>query len=206
MNNRGKEPPHRTEEPSVREKKSVLRIRLRDLRDRITATLREEKSEAIRKKAFALVRNSSAKTVHLFLSFGSEPETHSLASALLDAGFRLVVPVVREFGLVLVRFEGGTTLRAGPFGIREPSFVLPVPPEEVDLFLLPGLGFDRAGGRIGYGKGYYDRLLRDTAAPRIALAFQEQIVDRVPLAETDILVDTVITDKEIIHCARSRQD
>ena len=206
MNSRGKVPPHPGGEPSTRERKTVLRAHLRNLRDTIPEHLREEKSAIIGQKALTLVRSLQAKTVHLFFSFGSEPDTHSLASALLDEGLVLVVPVVQKTGLVLTRFKSGSPVRPGPFGIREPFLVHPVPPEDVDLFLLPGLGFDRNGGRIGYGKGYYDRLLRKTAAPRIALAFQEQIVDRVPLSETDILVNTIITDKEIIRCDRSRQD
>ena len=206
MNDRDNLPFHATGEPSVSAEKARFRSHLRNLRDRIPDKLRKEKSTLIGQKVLSWVKNTPAKTLHLFLSFGTEPDTHPLVSALLEKKFVLVVPVIRKSGLVLTPYEKGTSLRPGPFGILEPAVVHPVAPEEVDLFFLPGLGFDRHGGRIGYGKGYYDRLLRKTAAPRIALAFQEQIVDRVPLSETDILVDTILTDKEIIHCDRSRKD
>ena len=206
LNDRGKAPFHPEGEPIIREKKALFRTYLRNLRDSIPDSLREEKSRLIGQKALSWVRATPAKTVHLFLSFGTEPDTHPLASALLEENFVLVVPVVQKSALVLTPLEAGMVLRPGPFGIQEPAVVQPIAPEEIDLFLLPGLGFDRHGGRIGYGKGYYDRLLRKTVAPRIALAFQEQIVDRIPLVETDILVDTILTDKEIIRCDRSPED
>ena len=206
MNEREKHPFQATGEPSISAEKAHFRSHLRNLRDSIPDKLRKEKSALIGQKVLSWVKNSPAKTLHLFLSFGTEPDTHPLVSALLDKKFALVVPVIREASLVLTSFKRGTPLRPGPFGILEPAVVHPVAPEGVDLFFLPGLGFDRRGGRIGYGRGYYDRLLRNTTAPLIALAFQEQIVDRVPLSETDILVDTILTDKEIIHCDRSRKD
>ncbi len=70
---------------------------------------------------------------------------------------------------------------------------------QIDLFVVPGVAFDRSGGRLGYGKGYYDRLLADAhvEVPKIALAFECQMIDQVPMTARDITMDCVITDKSV---------
>jgi 5-formyltetrahydrofolate cyclo-ligase len=72
--------------------------------------------------------------------------------------------------------------------------------DEVDLIVIPGVAFDYACNRLGYGGGYYDMLLaqRKKKAPIIALAYEEQIVDKIPSESHDIKVDMIITDKKII--------
>lgn len=201
-----KHPPGPPEEEPVRREKFLTRKRILEVRDNLSAKDRAERSEEIRKRVLETVRKYTPETLHLFLSFGSEPDTLPLLEPIWQMGIRTVVPVVLRTGIVLVPYAEGTPLRPGPFGIGEPPVSQTVPPDSVDLFLLPGIAFDRSGGRLGYGKGYYDRLLSGLSSPRIALAFHEQIIDRTPLLENDILVDTIITDKEIIHCARSQQN
>ena len=201
-----KHPPGLPGEEAVRREKFLTRKRILEVRDNLSAKDRAERSEEIRKRVLETVRKYAPETLHLFLSFGSEPDTLPLLIPIWQMGIRTVVPVVLRTGIVLVPYAEGTPLRPGPFGIGEPPVFQTVPPDSVDLFLLPGIAFDRSGGRLGYGKGYYDRLLSGLSSPRIALAFHEQIIDRTPLLENDILVDTIITDKEIIHCARSQQN
>lgn len=201
-----KHPPGLPAEEAVRREKVLTRKRILEVRDNISPKERNERSDEIRKKVLETLRTYAPETLHLFLSFGSEPDTLPLLGPIWQMGIRTVVPVVLRTGIVLVPYAEGTPLRPGPFGIGEPPVSQTVPPDSVDLFLLPGIAFDRSGGRLGYGKGYYDRLLTGLSSPRIALAFHEQIIDRTPLLENDILVDTIITDKEIIHCARSQQN
>jgi 5-formyltetrahydrofolate cyclo-ligase len=82
-----------------------------------------------------------------------------------------------------------------------------VDPSTIDAVLVPGLAFDRSGGRIGYGGAYFDRYLRriPAAAPRIAIGFGMQVVDRVPMAEHDERVDLVVTDAGVIRCSPPRR-
>jgi len=93
----------------------------------------------------------------------------------------------------------------GSFGVREPAeedFNF-VSPDQIDLVVVPGLAFDRRGGRIGYGKGYFDRLLSrlGSQVPRIALAFDFQVLGAVPQDENDIRVDAIITEKSTMNCS-----
>ncbi|MHB1927117.1 MAG: 5-formyltetrahydrofolate cyclo-ligase [Leptospirillum sp.] len=201
-----KHPAGLPEEEPVRREKFLTRKRILEVRDNISAKDRAERSAEIRRRVLETVRKYVPETLHLFLSFGSEPDTLPLLEPIWQMGIKTVVPVVLRTGIVLVPYAEGTPLKPGPFGIGEPPVSKTVSPDSVDLFLLPGIAFDRSGGRLGYGKGYYDRLLTGLSSPRIALAFHEQIIDRTPLLENDILVDAIITDKEIIHCARSQQN
>ncbi|CCQ92215.1 5-formyltetrahydrofolate cyclo-ligase [Nitrospina gracilis 3/211] len=148
-----------------------------------------------------------AGTMLIYLSIPGEVETDGLVSAALDAGKRVCVPVIdsRRGELTAMHLPGwDIEFQTGPFGIREPEYRSQkrVPPEEIDLVLLPGLAFDRKGGRIGYGKGYFDRFLDrlNDRAGRIALAFDFQIHDTLPQSPLDRRVHKIITEKEIIHC------
>ncbi|MCX8008989.1 MAG: 5-formyltetrahydrofolate cyclo-ligase [Patescibacteria group bacterium] len=86
--------------------------------------------------------------------------------------------------------------------MEQGKIVLPPEAEDAkqsDCFIIPGIAFDRYGHRIGYGKGYYDRLLTGTRAPKIALAFHLQILPVVPHEPYDIVMDGIVTEKEIIY-------
>ena len=94
-------------------------------------------------------------------------------------------------------------LMPGPRGVLEPdpSQCKIVPLERVDIAIIPGLAFDEKGGRIGSGKGYYDRLIPKLAITtrKVALTLEEQIVPQVPMESHDKHVDIIITDKRIIY-------
>jgi 5-formyltetrahydrofolate cyclo-ligase len=91
----------------------------------------------------------------------------------------------------------GETFRRGRFGILEPVDPVFAEQDELDLIIVPGIAFDRAGRRVGRGGGFYDRLLPLYKAPRIGLCFDFQIVETVPAEEHDISMDLVITDTQI---------
>jgi 5-formyltetrahydrofolate cyclo-ligase len=139
-------------------------------------------------------------TVLSYAGFGSEIDTLPFNRALLQRGLALVLPRVDRAagGLVLHRVRDlATDLVPGVWGIPEPDpgRCATVSPAEVDWVLLPGLAFDRHGGRLGYGGGYYDRLLpRLPPLKRIAAAFQCQIVEAVPRGPYDLGMDLVITE------------
>jgi 5-formyltetrahydrofolate cyclo-ligase len=95
-----------------------------------------------------------------------------------------------------------TGLSTGTSGVRNPLAGVPVPFEEIDLVVTPGLGFDRRGNRLGRGGSYYDRFFANTElkAIKCGLGFAEQLVDTVPVVDHDVPVDLLVTDKEIVHC------
>ncbi len=183
----------------IQREKEDLRMRLLRVRREIPPPDRATKSLSIQTNILLLCQNYRPGLIHIFLPFGDEPEIRPLMGPLRERGFKLVVPVISVEGLLLAALEPQTDLYPGPFGILEPRHFNPLPVEDVGLYLLPGVAFDRNGGRLGYGKGFYDRLLSRCTAPRFGVSFAEQIVDSVPLTERDILVDGVITDKEIVY-------
>ncbi len=151
----------------------------------------------------------AADKVLIYLSKEGEVDTDNLLDRAFELGKRVCVPVVdREKDELRVSELPGPEIdfRLGAFGVREPAEedLNFVPSDQIDLVVVPGLAFDRRGGRIGYGKGYYDRLLSrlDSRVPRIALAFDFQILDTVPQNESDIQVDIIITEKSTMDCPR----
>ena len=101
-------------------------------------------------------------------------------------------------------YRAGDTLAESGFVIQEPLPDAPtVDPAQVDLVLIPGLGYDTRGQRLGFGQGYYDRLLpRLTAAVRIGLAYELSLLPEVPNAAHDAPVDFVVTERRVIKCVR----
>lgn len=137
-----------------------------------------------------------ARTVHTYVSsLPGEVDTHALVGAARARGMRVLVPVVsgRREPLRHAEIGGLGELARGPLGLlqpRSPRFVEPA----ADLVLVPGLLFDRRGGRIGRGGGYYDRFLAGLAGgERIGLIYDELFVDRVPTEDHDVAVDAVAT-------------
>ena len=110
----------------------------------------------------------------------------------------VVLPRVENGRLVAVRYRPGDDLVPSRFGVPEPVGE-PIDPSEVDVVCVPGLAFDRAGRRIGYGAGFYDRFLPTLrpGTPTIGVAFGAQMVERVPTGAHDRLVDLVITEEGV---------
>jgi 5-formyltetrahydrofolate cyclo-ligase len=140
--------------------------------------------------------------VAAYASYGSELDTRPLLQAVLAGGKALILPRVnraaRRLDLYRVADLAGS-LAPGPWGIPEPwpDACPPAAIGEADLVVVPGVVFDVAGGRIGHGAGYYDRLLRGLAAgspPLVAGAFDLQVVPEVPMDAHDRRVDLVLTE------------
>ena len=96
-------------------------------------------------------------------------------------------------------------LAPGAYGILEPETVVPVAPERLDLVLVPGVAFDKNGGRIGFGKGYYDRFLQKTSAKTVALCYGFQIVPDCFSESEDYPMDYIVTEDEVIACGKGHQ-
>ena len=185
--------------PSLRLAKQALRGRVLAARDDLPADARAAGSQAIVSRIEALPSLASARTMLLTLPFRSEWDTRPLANRALRAGKRVVVPRVDRVARML-RLHAVADLDvdivAGYLGIPEPKASLPaVDPDAIDWVLVPGVAFDAAGRRLGYGGGFYDRLLPlvRTGVPRIAGAFDVQSVDEVPAGPHDRRVDAVVS-------------
>jgi 5,10-methenyltetrahydrofolate synthetase len=154
-------------------------------------------SRAIWNCVFASEEFQRAPRVMAYCSFGSEIDTSSLLRQILGRGKTLLLPKINR-GLLEVYLvkDLATDLVAGMWGILEPD---PARCEahalaEKDLAVLPGVAFDRHGGRVGYGKGYYDRLLAKCNPVTVAAAFEVQVFDQVPTEPHDARIDRLITE------------
>ena len=107
-----------------------------------------------------------------------------------------------DYSLILSKLNSFEDLVEGPYGILEPKKekIKEISFDEIDLIIIPGIVFDLKGNRIGHGKGFYDRLLKNTKVSIIALAFEFQIIGKIPVDKNDKPVDIIITEKRIIYC------
>ncbi|HML47949.1 MAG TPA: 5-formyltetrahydrofolate cyclo-ligase, partial [Clostridia bacterium] len=145
-------------------------------------------SEQIARQILRSERWLAARTVFCYVSIGSEVDTRFLLDAALAAGKRLLAPRCRPDRFMdACALDAVAGLCPGRYGIPEPpKDAPPTEPEEIDLALVPGLAFDRSGGRIGYGCGYYDRFLAQCPAYRVGLCFPGQVrADLPPAAPWD---------------------
>ena len=175
-------------------------------RDSLPAWYRRRAERTIIRSVMSLPEMGMAETIGLYADFRGEAATARLALLCCLAGKSLALPVAdqREKGLVFRRVISRHQLHRGAYGIREPGpGCPPVSPRSLDLLVVPGVGFDRRGGRLGYGAGYYDRflpLLRDDCA-KIGLAFACQVVPLLPRGGHDVNMDAVVTEDGIIRPA-----
>jgi len=145
----------------------------------------------------------SASTIAVFATMPGEIDTEPVIERARDEGRRIVFPrMIAGSTLEFVPVDRPEQLGASRHAVKEPDVRIPARPLPVDaIVLVPGLAFDREGGRLGRGAGYYDRALADYAAARarptfIGLAFAVQIVDVVPRGSLDVTMDGVVTEAE----------
>jgi len=168
---------------------------------------REARGRQIQEAVHLIDRFTSARVVSSYVGVKSEVATQQLIGHLLFHGTTVAVPWREGEELALVRLEALEELAPSSFGLLEPSpGICGSPDRELlanacDVLIIPGLAFDRTGARLGYGRGYYDRLLRRVRpdALRIGLAFDCQVVETVPTGPTDERVHLVVTEEELIR-------
>lgn len=167
-------------------------------------------------KIFELLRSmnlyQSAKNVMVYIDFRNEVKTNHIINDLLSKDKKVVIPIsvpkTREMILSQL-LNPEKELTKGTYGILEPKkeYIREVNPETIDLILVPGVAFDEKGYRLGYGGGYYDRFLDKLTknTPSIALAFDVQIIEKVPTDIHDHPVDSIVTESRIISCNQKDQ-
>ncbi|MGH7588389.1 MAG: 5-formyltetrahydrofolate cyclo-ligase [Gemmatimonadota bacterium] len=189
--------------PDAGRQKAELRATLLEARRAIPPAERDALSAVICERAAGLPVFRAAGTVHAYVGVAGEVRTLPLLEDAWRAGKRVVCPRIGIGGRLESRqVRSPEDLVAGPRGLREPDpeTTVLVPPEEIDLVVVPGVGFDRHGRRLGFGGGYYDRFLSSTGASRLGLAFSLQIIDRIPQGPGDEPVHWIVTERETIAC------
>ncbi len=186
--------------PSLHTQKCLCRKQLRRILSRMSAAARRSKSSKIAEKLFKLPAFNKARRLLIYFALPEEVQTLSLIRQFLRDGKEVYAPVTdkKKNAIRVAKVCGlGQCLRRGAYGIREPkgrrNLGKRIP--AFDIIIVPGIGFDRKGRRLGRGGGYFDRFLKRTGkALKIGVAFSEQIVRKIPSGSRDIRMDLVVTD------------
>lgn len=177
------------------------KVRLRQhVRERLEALTFADRAAAAARLCACLPQQRvwrEAQTILLFFPLPDEPDIGPLLGAVLSAGKTLALPRYanseQKYEAAAVK-DLGSDLVSGQFGIREPGVSCPqIPLNRLDLVLVPGVAFDARGRRLGRGKGFYDRLLTAASGTKCGVAFDEQIVDAVPIGPLDVTVNCILT-------------
>ena len=185
--------------------KRAIRVQVLAARDALPVDTRTERSKRIAEVVVAMPQVDRASTVMAFWSFGSEVDTAPLIGRLHDRGLRVALQRIVEAELEARTYAIGDEVTPTAFGAFEPSGGDVIDPASLGTVVTPGVAFDRTGGRIGYGGGFYDRLFLRTRpdALRIGIGFRLQLVEEpLPAGSFDARVDVIVTESETVRCGR----
>ncbi|HEX6131765.1 MAG TPA: 5-formyltetrahydrofolate cyclo-ligase [Actinomycetota bacterium] len=183
--------------------KRAVRAAVIARRDAMAPAERARAGAAVVERFLAMPEVAAAGVVMAFWSFGSEVPTRPLLEALHASGRVVGLPRIVAGELEVRSWTPDAPLTRTWFGAEEPSGGPGVEPDAIDVVAVPAVAFDRTCGRIGYGKGYYDRFLLRTRpdAARIGIAFSTQVVEEaLPAGPFDLRVDAIVTEREILRC------
>lgn len=184
--------------------KNTLRLKMKAVRKSIPDM------EGVTKKICAGILSldeiKRAETVFCYVSFGTEVGTHGLINALIGENKRVCVPKTYKDGnMVAVKIDSLSHLERSAFGVLEPSDGKIVEKVSVDIVIIPALCYDKLGYRLGYGKGFYDRYLKDYGGVKIGICPDECIVQSVYPERHDVCADIIVTQTGVFYLNEKRE-
>jgi len=185
--------------------KHSLREQMLTRRRGMNAVLLREYSALAQRQLLELPEFAMAKVIALYAPVNNEVETADLFLAGRREGKQLLFPRVAGRDLEFVEVSSWSELEPAAFGIAEPTGSSIVEPAAIDLMVVPGLAFDHFGYRLGYGKGFYDRYWHQKPqhGVLVGLAYNFQVVDRLPVEHHDIQLDLLVTEANLLRFART---
>ncbi len=186
--------------------KRQLRNQIIKRRNQLSPPEIGDKSAQIYRRLRTLAAFQSAQSIMVYMDYKNEVQTKSIIDDCFVGGKAVIVPVVtsKNGDMSLVEIGPQTHFKKSSLGILEPQITAQSRRQlgDIDLILAPGVAFDLTGNRLGYGGGYYDRLLAKAPAERrriavYGLAFECQIVESIPTEPTDCKIDGLITERQI---------
>lgn len=191
----------------ISDKKKQIRREILEIRNNLSLEKKSNYDKLIANKFFESSYYREANNIFIYISYGSEIDTKCIIARALKEGKNIYVPRT-EFSTRLmnaVKINNLNNLIESKYGALEPEKDKPfIDPNDLDLIVVPGVAFDEYGGRIGYGAGFYDRYFKkinDANKSRImklVLAYDFQLIDKVPTDEEDVSVDAVMTEKQFV--------
>ena len=186
------------EELETADRKREIRRELLKKRRSLSSAERGILSTSLCSTLASMLEYRQAESILFFYPVKGEPDITPLLSRAVEEG-RALLPKVNGESLTVHRVLSLKSLVPGAYGIPEPEREEEVRPSMIDLLLVPGVGFDREGFRLGWGKGYYDRLLKRAGGVKVGVAFSFQVFERLPRDPWDVPVDAVVTEKGVIR-------
>jgi 5-formyltetrahydrofolate cyclo-ligase len=181
--------------------KHLLRKTILARRRALSVSEQEDAGNIIQDTFMALPEYLAAGSVALYAPVHKEVSTGRVVNHALAAGKALFFPAVEGDSMVFRRIYGLDDLICGSFGIMQPGpGCTAAEPEEIEQIVVPGVGFDLSGQRIGYGKGYYDRSLHklEASGRLTAFCYEFQLVDSLKSEKHDVVMDRIITERRVI--------
>lgn len=192
--------------PSAETRESTVSAQKKQIRRDIArwkCALSDEQSLQLAEQIYVHVANwelfRKAKTILLYHSLPDEVSTLCFLERIYPAK-QVLLPVVCGEELELRLYQGTDALQAGAFQVHEPTGETFTKYDKIDLCLIPGVAFDPQGGRLGRGKGYYDRLLPCIQAPKAGICYECQLLREVPKDSHDVRMDYLFTESGILIC------
>jgi 5-formyltetrahydrofolate cyclo-ligase len=195
---------------AIASEKRALRAELRERRHMLSESAREAAEAGIRAQLDALLATHGARTISCYLSTTTEPGTRGFVQAAVERGIRVLLPVTRADGLLdwTVATPDGD-IAEGLFGTPEPvgEVLGPIAVNDVDLLVIPAAAVDRAGMRLGWGRGYFDKTLgsMENCPPVFAVVYDSEVLDEIPADVHDQPVTGIVTPTRTLTLAPPRR-
>ncbi len=190
--------------------KNEIRKEILNIRNNLSSELAEQKSRIIIDKIKDTVEYKSSKSIMVYMDFKNEVNTKTFITEALAEGKKIIIPYtdVEKVLIIPVEINSLDDLVLCKFGYLEPkkeALNNPYDIEKIELIIVPGVAFDKRKNRIGFGKGYYDKFLRNrnaltneiTSAKAFALAYEFQVFEEIPAEEHDIKMDKIFTEENV---------
>ena len=181
--------------------KKSLRHLLLERRDNTSHDLLEIASEKIQKKLGRIFAFKNAQKIGVYYQIGSEIFTQDIIQELISQGKEVFLPKVTGETMEFRKIVDFSSLEHGSFDIMEPKDDCPVE-NNLDVILVPTVGIDLSGVRLGYGYGFYDKYLAENKTTTISLTLEKQILKKIPKSDHDILIDWILTEDQMIQTQR----
>ncbi|WP_091226248.1 5-formyltetrahydrofolate cyclo-ligase [Microbacterium sp. 3J1] len=194
----------------VEHEKRALRAELRERRQLLSESQRQDASSAIARRLDDLVASVGARSISCFLSTSTEPDTREFVSAAVRRGIRVLLPVTRSDGLLdWAVATDDDEIAAGLFGLPEPTGEVlgPIAVNDVDLMIIPAAAVDRTGMRMGWGRGYFDKTIgsMERCPPVYAVIYDSEVLDVLPREVHDQPVTGVVTPTQTLLLSPTRR-
>ena len=182
--------------------KKDLRLRLKEMRRALTETEVLEKSHRAQEFILETEVYKNADCIMAYMPLGKETDTSLIIKQAYLDGKTVAFPVTCEETGEITPYiaEKNTCFEKGGFSVKEPVLGWVANVEKIDLVIVPGIGFDSNGNRLGFGKGCYDGFLKKTQAVRMGLCYEFQLEKHIPATEYDEKMDYIVTENGILKC------